>query len=143
VSSRIRVNFKDNSATDITWYTKIEERGIPIDKAKEDEKILRGFIWKPKERPASKEVITSPAVRKQAAVVRKAAAKAPPKGTKPGAKRPSAKTPTPKAPADSSSTAPPVVKPPAIDTLKRNAPADTAKKASPADTLKKKPDANY
>lgn len=57
LSSRIRVAFKDKQATDIFFLTKPENRYIPIDKVKEDDKILKGFLWKPKERPASKEDI--------------------------------------------------------------------------------------
>lgn len=60
VSSRIRVNFKNNSASNVTLYTKVEQRIIPVAKAKDDDKILKGFLWKPKERPESKEAITSP-----------------------------------------------------------------------------------
>jgi len=57
LSSRIRTVFKKNQATDIYFLTKPENRYIPIDKVKEDDKILKGFLWKPKERPASKEDI--------------------------------------------------------------------------------------
>lgn len=57
LSSRIRVDFKDNKATNLAFYTKPENRYAPLDKFKEDEKILKGFIWKPKERPVSKESI--------------------------------------------------------------------------------------
>jgi lipopolysaccharide export system protein LptA len=60
VSSRIRVNFKDNNAKNITQYTKVEQNIIPIDKATDDDKILKGFVWKPKDRPESKEAIIAP-----------------------------------------------------------------------------------
>jgi lipopolysaccharide export system protein LptA len=60
ISSRIRVNFKDNKASNITLYTKVEQRVMPIAKATDDDKILKGFIWKPKDRPVNKEAITSP-----------------------------------------------------------------------------------
>jgi hypothetical protein len=57
LSSRIRTSFKNNQVTDIFFITKPENRYIPIEKVKEDDKILKGFLWKPKERPASKEDI--------------------------------------------------------------------------------------
>lgn len=60
LSSRIRINFKDSKLTDITFLAKPEHRYGPLDKFTEDEKILKGFLWKPKERPASKEEIIAP-----------------------------------------------------------------------------------
>ncbi|MFI5138467.1 MAG: OstA-like protein [Sphingobacteriales bacterium] len=57
LSSRIRVDFKNNEATNLAFYTKPENRYGPLAKFKEDDKILKGFIWKPKERPVSKESI--------------------------------------------------------------------------------------
>jgi len=57
LSSRIRINFKDSKLTDITFLAKPEHRYGPLDKFTEDDKILKGFLWKPKERPASKEEI--------------------------------------------------------------------------------------
>jgi len=60
LSSRIRINFKDSKLTDITFLAKPEHRYGPLDKFTEDDKILKGFLWKPKERPASKEEIIAP-----------------------------------------------------------------------------------
>ena len=57
LSSRMRVDFKDNKATNLSFYTKPENKYGPLEKFKEDDKVLKGFIWKPKERPASKEAI--------------------------------------------------------------------------------------
>ncbi len=57
LSSRIRVDFKDNKATNLAFYTKPENRYGPLNKFKDDDKILKGFIWKPKDRPVSKESI--------------------------------------------------------------------------------------
>lgn len=57
LSSRIRVDFKDNKATNLAFYSKPQHTYGPLDKFKEDDKILKGFIWKPKERPVSKESI--------------------------------------------------------------------------------------
>ncbi|MBK0377997.1 OstA-like protein [Mucilaginibacter segetis] len=57
LTSRMRIFFKNNSPTDIINITKPEHRYGPLDKFTEDERILKGFIWKPKERPVSKESI--------------------------------------------------------------------------------------
>lgn len=56
-SSRMRLNLKNNEVTDLAFLTKPDHRYIPIDKVKEDDKILKGFIWKPKDRPVSKESV--------------------------------------------------------------------------------------
>ena len=57
LSTRITVYFKDNKATKLGFLTKPENKYTPLAKIKEDDKILKGFIWKPKERPVSKESI--------------------------------------------------------------------------------------
>ena len=60
LSSRIRVRFKDNKVSNVTFLAKPEHRYGPLSKFNEDEKLLKGFIWKPKERPVSKEAIMHP-----------------------------------------------------------------------------------
>ncbi len=57
LSSRIRVDFKNNQVTNLGFYTKPENKYSPMNKLKDDDKILKGFIWKPKDRPVSKESI--------------------------------------------------------------------------------------
>jgi lipopolysaccharide export system protein LptA len=57
LSSSISADLKNNEVTNMGFYTKPENRYAPLDKVKEDDKILKGFIWKPKERPVSKESI--------------------------------------------------------------------------------------
>ncbi|MBL4676098.1 MAG: hypothetical protein JKY70_07850 [Mucilaginibacter sp.] len=57
LSSRMRVHFKDQKASTIVFLTKPEHRYGPLAKFTEEDKILKGFIWKPKERPISKESI--------------------------------------------------------------------------------------
>jgi lipopolysaccharide export system protein LptA len=86
LSSRIAIDFKDNSATRLSFYTKPENRYGPPDKFKDDEKILKGFIWKPKERPVSKESIIPSFSKKAAAAADKAA-----KGKSAGKKSPGGK----------------------------------------------------
>ena len=82
LSSRMRITFKDNNASNIAFLTKPEQRYGPPDKFKEDDRILKGFIWKPKDRPISKESIIPSYGRKQAAVNKTKVAKMPIK--KPG-----------------------------------------------------------
>lgn len=78
VSSRIRVNFKDSKAENVTLYTKVGQDIYPVDKTKDDDRILKGFLWKPKERPANKEAITSPPKVKKVIPAKKTPAKTPP-----------------------------------------------------------------
>lgn len=57
LSSRIRVNFKDSKVTTLLFMDKPEHRYGPLGKFSEEDKLLKGFIWKPNERPVSKESI--------------------------------------------------------------------------------------
>jgi hypothetical protein len=70
LSSRIRVDFKNNKATNLAFYSKPQHTYGPLAKFKEDEKILKGFIWKPKERPVSKESIIPSYNKKPIAAVK-------------------------------------------------------------------------
>jgi lipopolysaccharide export system protein LptA len=74
LSSRMRIYFKNSSASNIFFITKPEHRYGPLSKFTEDERILKGFIWKPKERPFSKESIL-PSYNKKIARVKAAADK--------------------------------------------------------------------
>nr|WP_183566092.1 OstA-like protein [Mucilaginibacter sp. SP1R1] len=74
LSSRIRTSFKNGEVNDVLFSTKPENRYIPINKVKEEDKELKGFIWKPKDRPVSKESIIPSRHKKPASV------KPPPKG---------------------------------------------------------------
>jgi lipopolysaccharide export system protein LptA len=57
ISSRIRVNFLKGELAATTLTVKTVLKAIPLATAKEEDKILRGFLWKPKDRPVSKESI--------------------------------------------------------------------------------------
>jgi hypothetical protein len=70
LSSRIRTIFKNGSASEVTFLTKPENRYIPIAKVTEEDKELKGFIWKPKERPVSKESIIPSHTKKPHVVVK-------------------------------------------------------------------------
>jgi lipopolysaccharide export system protein LptA len=57
LSSRIKINFKDGKVGTLVFLAKPEHRYGPLAKFSEEDKILKGFIWKPKDRPVSKEAI--------------------------------------------------------------------------------------
>jgi len=57
LSNRIKVDFKDNKVTNLAFYSKPDNRYGPLEKVKDEDKLLKSFIWKPKDRPISKESI--------------------------------------------------------------------------------------
>jgi len=79
LSSTITINFKNGQMANMTFGIKAENKVTPIKDVKEDDKTLKNFTWKPKDRPASKEDVIHP---KKKTVETK---------TKPGAKTPAAK----------------------------------------------------
>jgi lipopolysaccharide export system protein LptA len=86
LSSRIKVIFKENKLKDIISILKPEGNYYPIEEIPKDEEILKGFIWKPKDRPRSKEeIIPSLAAKKKP--VRKTPAKKPAPKVVPVAKK--------------------------------------------------------
>jgi hypothetical protein len=137
LSSRIRINFKDSKLTDITFLAKPEHRYGPLDKFTEDDKILKGFLWKPKERPASKEEIIAPK-KKEPAKKPTDKNKAPA-----GSKQPSNKAPDNKAARDTSDNKQPSEKLPEIkagkDTSGVKLQKDTSAMKFKADTTLKFP----
>lgn len=76
LSSRIKVVFKDGKLKDIISILKPEGNYYPIENIPTDEDILKGFIWKPKDRPRSKEEII-PTLARKAPAKPKAPAKKP------------------------------------------------------------------
>lgn len=82
ISSRIKVAFVNSKAERITWLLKPEQTYYPMDKIPKDKERLEGFIWKPKERPVSKESII-PSLRRGGAAQKTPAKKAPVMATKP------------------------------------------------------------
>lgn len=79
LSSRMRLDFADNRLKEVMLVRKAEGTYYPVDAVPKDLDILEGFIWKPKERPKSKEEII-PGLRK--------GKKAAPKPVAPKAKTP-------------------------------------------------------
>lgn len=63
ISSRIKVSFRNSEIDNIISIRKPEGTYYPMDKIPKDESILQGFVWKPKERPVSKEQIIPSAAR--------------------------------------------------------------------------------
>ena len=57
LASRMRVSFKDRGLREVMFYRKPEGTTYPIDKIPQDRDVLEGFIWKPNDRPKSKEEI--------------------------------------------------------------------------------------
>ncbi|MBC8054746.1 MAG: hypothetical protein H7Y13_16940 [Sphingobacteriaceae bacterium] len=57
LSGRMRLDFADNRVKDVMLVRKAEGNYYPIEKVPKEKDMLEGFIWKPKDRPASKEEI--------------------------------------------------------------------------------------
>ncbi|MES3016484.1 MAG: OstA-like protein [Bacteroidota bacterium] len=57
ISSRIKMNFADGKLRGINFIRAVQASTKPMDKLTDEDKILKGFIWKPKDRPKSKEEI--------------------------------------------------------------------------------------
>jgi hypothetical protein len=53
----MKVIFSNNELKDVIFIRKPEMTYYPIEKVAKDIEILEGFVWKPKERPKSKEEI--------------------------------------------------------------------------------------
>jgi lipopolysaccharide export system protein LptA len=66
VSSRIKMNFADGKLSGINFIRAIQASTKPMDKLSDDDKILKGFIWKPKDRPKSKEELLPQLAEKEA-----------------------------------------------------------------------------
>ncbi|PJJ80246.1 OstA-like protein [Mucilaginibacter auburnensis] len=80
IGNLVKANFKNGKLSRGNTYGNTENKVNPPVKLKDDDKILKGFIWKPKERPASKEAITGVANKPSKA----ATSVKPPAGKKPG-----------------------------------------------------------
>lgn len=101
VSSRIKMNFADGQLKGINFIRAVQASTKPMDKLTEEDKILKGFIWKPKDRPKSKEeIIPQLAVKKEVkkVPVKAAPAKATPTKATPAKPAPVMITPAKTAP---------------------------------------------
>lgn len=60
ISGSFRADFKKGKLSVATFVKSASNRFLPLKDVKEEDKILKGFIWKPKDRPVSKEAILPP-----------------------------------------------------------------------------------
>lgn len=60
LSSSISMNMKKGEMANVAFRLKADHKVYPIAKVKDDDKILKGFIWKPGDRPANKEAVIHP-----------------------------------------------------------------------------------
>jgi lipopolysaccharide export system protein LptA len=131
-SSRLWVYMKNNEVTDLGFITKPDNRYIPIHLVKEDEKVLKNFIWKPKDRPVSKESII-PSYNKKLAAAKQQLTTAPrlkkTDGLK-GGKNPGLKPGSLKTVADSTLKSPPVKQDTTLKKVTVKPPAAGAKDSS-------------
>jgi hypothetical protein len=75
ISSRLRILLKDNKLNNISAISTIEASITPMKDLKEEERVLKGFIWKPRDRPKSKEEIIPQLMAEQKPVAAKKSAK--------------------------------------------------------------------
>lgn len=57
VSGRLKLLLKDSKLQNITAIRSVDAYITPMAELKEEDKILKGFVWKPRDRPKSKEEI--------------------------------------------------------------------------------------
>ena len=128
VSGKFGSAFKNGKITTMTFTEKYVDNWTPIAKTKQEDRTLKSFIWKPKERPLSKESILF-AYNKNPAPVKPPAGK-----TVPGFKKPG--KPAPGKPAGSKPARDTSAQPAAIKTKKDSTVKDTSALKKP---LAKKP----
>ena len=88
ISGRLKVLLKDNKLRSITAIRSIEASITPMEELKEDDRVLKGFIWKPRDRPKSKEEIIPQLAKPVKAL--KTSSKAPVKASSKAAIKPAA-----------------------------------------------------
>jgi lipopolysaccharide assembly outer membrane protein LptD (OstA) len=72
ISSRLRIFLKENKLSNINAIRAIDASITPMNDIKEEDRVLKGFIWKPSERPKSKdEIIPKPVDEKTQSAVKK------------------------------------------------------------------------
>jgi hypothetical protein len=106
ISSRLRIMLKDNKLSNISAIRAIDASITPMNELKEEDRVLKGFIWKPRDRPKSKEEIIPQLAEEKAKPATKKSekkavpAKASPVKTNPGKAAPPKTEPVkPEAPA--------------------------------------------
>ena len=66
ISSRLRIMLKDNKLSNISAIRAIDASITPMNDLQEEDRVLKGFIWKPRDRPKSKEEIIPQLVEEKA-----------------------------------------------------------------------------
>ncbi len=79
ISSRLKVFLKENKLQSITAIRSVEATITPMKDLKEEDRVLKGFIWKPTERPKSKEEIIPQLADRKSGTKSKTPVKTPPK----------------------------------------------------------------
>jgi lipopolysaccharide export system protein LptA len=108
ISSRLRIILKDNKLNNISAIRSIEASITPMKDLREDDKVLKGFIWKPRDRPKSKEEIIPQLVKDEQ---KPASAKKSDKKSTPTKSAPAKSAPAKNPPAKSSEQNTPVKAP--------------------------------
>ena len=55
--SNMKINFKDGKVNNISFYIMPDASFIPPHELKESDQILRGFVWRQKEKPNKEDVV--------------------------------------------------------------------------------------
>ena len=94
ISSRLRILLKENKLSNINAIRAIDASITPMNDLKEEDRVLKGFIWKPSERPKSKdEIIPKPVDEKPKSPVKKSEKKIAPQKASPAKAAPVKKEP--------------------------------------------------
>lgn len=59
ICSNMKINFKEGKVNNISFYIQPDASFIPPAELKEEDRKLRGFIWRQKEKPEKKDVVKS------------------------------------------------------------------------------------
>ena len=100
ISSRLRILLKDNKLNNISAIRSIEASITPMKDLREEDRVLKGFIWKPRDRPKSKEEIIPQLEKKESkpAAVKKSDKKSAPAKSVPTKSTPAKTAPIKSAP---------------------------------------------
>lgn len=94
ISSRLRILLKENKLSNINAIRAIDASITPMNDLKEEDRVLKGFIWKPSERPKSKdEIIPQLVEEKPKSAVKKSEKKIAPQKAAPAKAAPVKKEP--------------------------------------------------
>src|SRR5690606_38748503 len=57
ICSNITIRFREGKVNNLSFYTRPEGRFIPPHELKEEEKTLKGFVWRTDDRPVREDVV--------------------------------------------------------------------------------------